>query len=379
MAGLYEQLLKQAEGKPSSYENLLQQANAAAEERQRVKAAADADAAIRNAVISSLPKGEYTAADIFSGRGAPQPFVAPSEEYILRTGEERLEQLRKAQEDLYTLEGPYGYLANDTVSPEKRAEYQARYDEILNQYGKDATSDSLREQMEQLEGELNANRDRITESKNWTQISGLSEQELDTLYRYSTARNTPFEVVNGQVRLPSAMIQTDPDVRALFDKYGKETVDKLAETLGRDVNRTAASYMQEEGQKIGESLGFGAIPLGVGSGMLSAVSNPIGILHSRVTDTGQYSTADPYNPGSMFSYLSQGIGAGGAKKAPEQMVDLLELMGNANPYSTEAANFNATPRNYKPQLYEATRGTKAGEVIKMMQWKIIVLHISILG
>ena len=249
----------------------------------------------------------------------------------------RLEQLRKAQEDLYTLEGPYGYLANDTVSPEKRAEYQARYDEILNQYGKDATSDSLREQMEQLEGELNANRDRITESKNWTQISGLSEQELDTLYRYSTARNTPFEVVNGQVRLPSAMIQTDTDVRALFDKYGKETVDKLAETLGRDVNRTAASYMQEEGQKIGESLGFGAIPLGVGSGMLSAVSNPIGILHSRVTDTGQYSTADPYNPGSMFSYLSQGIGAGGAKKAPEQIVNR--------------------------HIYEATRGTKAGEVI----------------
>ena len=100
MAGLYEQLLKQAEGKSSSYENLLQQANAAAEERQRAKAAADADAAIRNAVISSLPKGEYTAADIFSGRGAPQPFAAPSEEYKLRTGEERLEQLRSALEQL---------------------------------------------------------------------------------------------------------------------------------------------------------------------------------------------------------------------------------------------------------------------------------------
>ena len=280
-----------------------------------------------------------------------------------RAGKTRLEDMRKAHDDLYELEGEYGLLANDAMPEEDRARYQARYDEIMAQYGKGTTSKSLWEQMGQLQAELDAAQDQMTDQRNWARIGTLSQQELDTLYRYSTARKTPFEVVGGHVRLPAAIIQTDPEVRALFEKYGKENVDKLAETVGRDVNATAAEYMRQEGQKVGEKLGFGAIPVGVTAGLFGTPANLIGIAHEAITGTGQYRTSDPYHAGGMLSTLSQGIGAGGAKKAPEQMVDLLELMGNANPYSTEAANFNATPGNYTPQLYEATRGTKAGEVI----------------
>lgn len=304
-----------------------------------------------------LPTGKYTAADIFSGRGAPQPFVAPSEDYQIRTAEQRLADLRKAQEDLYTLEGPYGYLANDTVSPEKRAEYQARYDEILNQYGKDATSDSLREQMEQLEGELNASRDRLIAEQSNARIAQMTEEEKKALKNYAASLQGGIDAV------PVFITRMDKDVKALFEKYGRENVDAMAETLKRSWNQETAQLYQNLGQKTGEALGFAGIPLGVGSGILGSAENIAGILRESVLGTSGFSTADPYGRGSWTSYFAQGIWAGGAKKAPEQMVDLLELMGNANPYSTEAANFNATPRNYKPQLYEATRGTKAGEVI----------------
>lgn len=200
---------------------------------------------------------------------------------------------------------------------------------------------------------------------NMVAYNSMTPEEQLAMRRYAEALRggvISFDA-GGNIKTPMLDILGEPEIVALIDKYGKDAINKIGETLKRQQNAELAEEMNAIGQKVGEALGFGTIPISVATGIIGAPANLLGIVNDRVLSTGQYASADPYHAGSSLSTFTQGANEAAAKKAPEQMLNLLELMGSANPYSTEMGNFNATPRNYTPQLYEASRGTRAGEVI----------------
>jgi hypothetical protein len=290
--------------------------------------------------------------------------TAGTEQQVLDRKQDRIAQMEQDREALELLEGEYGILANDALPEDQRAQYQAQYDDLKEKYGADITAERLYDMTEQERSGLNAQKDANLTVQNMEKIRSLPAEDYNTLLRYASARNQQITVgPKGQLSVPRLEIQTDPDVKALIAKYGKDTVNELAETLGRGLTADAAAAYRQAGEEVGSTLGFGAVPITVGAGILGAPVNLLGIVNDRLNSTGQYSTADPNQAGGFLSTFTQGANQAAAKKAPEQMLNLLELMGNANPYSTEMGNFNATPMNYTPQLYEASRGTRAGEII----------------
>lgn len=235
------------------------------------------------------------------------------------------------------------------MDPRVMAEYMQLQRELGGYYGSGVNITS--------EGLKKLHQDSLTDSNN-AKIQSLSEEELRALKNYAASRRGGIDEVPAWW-----MRATDKGTKALIDKYGRDAVDSMAETWERQDNQRAAEAQMEVAKAAGEDLGFGAIPFSVATGIGGSVPNLVGVLRERTQGNGGYITDDPYHSGSELSNITQALNEGGMKKAPEQMLNLLELMGNANPYSSEMASFNATPKNYTPQLYEASRGTKAGEII----------------
>lgn len=155
--------------------------------------------------------------------------------------------------------------------------------------------------------------------------------------------------------------------KSLADRYDPDRLEELLESYELAYNQMRSQEAAAAGEELGEKLGILGVVPQVGGGILGTAGNLLGIFSSGGSEakngTGRYKGPDPYRSSTWVSDWASGVGKGAAKKTPEQMLNLLELMGNANPYSSEMASFNATPNNYTPQLYEASRGTKAGDVI----------------
>lgn len=99
-----------------------------------------------------VDKGYKDTADVFSKFDSQQMYdiaQMSTEELKAKAGNSQLEEWRKAYDDMYALEGPYGLLANDAMPEEERAQYEARYNEILETYG--SSSEEILEKIEQME------------------------------------------------------------------------------------------------------------------------------------------------------------------------------------------------------------------------------------
>lgn len=393
MAGMYEQLLKQAEEKPSAYKSLLQQANSAAEEKkQRNAAIAAAYSDIINGASSSPGKGTRTA-DVVDSLGTTQPTSAAGiGADLLRPPTQNIPIFWQGG----TLAGYKGYTDFDpknvtahlqSVLPleettkmaaldkeakaiaERIEDLQGQYDDVERKVQMYSTSSDPKEQamLGAAQTEMANLQDQINKAE--AEYTRVNETERNNYYMERDLKEvgtwSQDEIDGAKAYFSTGRASAIP--QSLMDRYGETRLVELLESYRRVYNQEKSQEYTAAGEKLGENLGFLGIVPQVGGSLLSAAGNVLDFLGAGGSEarngTGRYKGADPYRPGTWLSDWSSGVGKGAAKKAPEQILDLLELAGQANPYSTEMGNFNATPRNYTPQLYEASRGTRAGEVI----------------
>lgn len=304
-------------------------------------------------MAKTLPYGSLTPNDVALGRGAPQPFTVGTEQQVRDRKQDRVNSMEEDRAALEMLEGEYGILANDALPEEQRAQYQAQYDSLREKYGEDITAEKLYDIIEQEQSALDAEQDAVLTEANTAKINSLSEEEYRALTNYAASRRGGIDEV------PAWLMRRQKDVAALIEKYGRETVDSMAETWERMDNRRAAEAQAAAAEAAGEQLGFGAIPFSVAGGIVGGVQNLGGIVRERVQGTGGYSTDDPYHAGSELSHMAQNLNTGAVKKAPEQLFNFLELAGQAvNPYADQGA-----VANYRPTFYEGTEGTKTRDVL----------------
>lgn len=341
MASLYEEALKQTGGKVSTYESVVYQTQKTArekeleqEQKKRVaaKAAGDilagglaglgaydrvmskpADTLIQGGLLAGLPKtmptGGLTAADIMGGKGAPQPFSVGTEEQVVDRKIDALKRERQTIMDADLPSSDAGALAS------------------ANRIGQ------INDQITELE----IQKDRLTYDKDMKEIMTWTDEERASLERY-------FK--NGKVS----------EISPSLKRYSQERMEELAETYQRYYNEGRAEYWQKSGEELGQKLGFMGIVPQVGASMIGTAADLLGVTGSNGPATGRYLRPDTNRSGRWLGQYAEGLGKGGAEKAPEQLADMLE---SVSPIDQAEQGFDRK----QPQLYEATRGTKAGKVI----------------
>lgn len=265
------------------------------------------------AAIKPEPAGKMTAADIMGGKGAPQPFTGGTMEQVVDRKIGNLQQERQTLLNADLPSSDAGALA------------------AANRIG----------QIEDEIGDLEVERDRLTNEKDMAEVMTWTQEERESLQRY-------FQ--SGRASEIS---------ESLKKRYSQERMEELAESYQRYYNQEKAGQISQQGRELGQELGFLGVVPQVGIGLLNTAADLLGVTGGATKSTGRYMAPDPYRSGRRGSIYAQGIGQGAAEKAPEQLVDLLELAGQAaNPYAEPGST-----ANYRPQIYESTRGTEAGEVI----------------
>ena len=268
-----------------------------------------------------------------------------------------------------TLGGPAGLTVGtemqvlDRKIAGKEAERKALLDAPL--YSSDEANLNTANRISAIDAEieeLKGQKAGMQSKEDMDEISQMPKEDYDTLLRYMTARNqtikfNPAGSVYGPVSIPRVEIMHDPAVKALIEKYGKDRVDELAETLSRGFTADAASAYAQAGQAVGEELGFGAIPITVATGILSAPGNLLGMANERMNSTGRYPNADPNHPGSFLGTFTKSANQAGMQKAPEQLVNLGQ--GFMQMQSKGATNFN-------PTLYEDVKESPMGKVVDVV-------------
>ena len=154
----------------------------------------------------------------------------------------------------------------------------------------------------------------------------------------------------------SKMIANSPEYQqakatyeALENKYGKDRLDEIGESVKRYENDAEYRRLMEEGIDLGEKLGFGSIALSVPVGIATGLETISGGAMSALGSTGRYLLPDA-NAGRMSSAYSGGLNAGGSKTAGRQLANLADIIGRSDPNMAGTGGLQV----YTPgELYES--------------------------
>lgn len=112
--------------------------------------------------------------------------------------------------------------------------------------------------------------------------------------------------------------RAEQQAAGLFEKYGKQRVDELAETFARYRNEKTSQEVAQAAQKQGSSLlsGTAASAAAIPAGVYSGVGGVMGYAKEAGNRTGRYSTMDPNNEGNFLGTYS-----GSVKSAVAQNIE----------------------------------------------------------
>lgn len=219
------------------------------------------------------------------------------------------------------------------------------------------------EQLEDAQAEMNGYLEQLTAAKDnlgaleWDANNRLVfEADMEEVGKWSAE-----EIAAAERYFETGRNSEIP--KSLVDRYGGERLEELLESYRLAYNQQKSQEYSAKGEELGKSLGiFGVVPQ-VGAGLVGTAGNLLGFVgtggSTARNGTGRYKGPDPYRSGTWISDWASGVGKGAAEKTPEQLVDFLEVATQAvNPYADTGST-----SNFRPQLYDASRGTKAGEVI----------------
>ncbi|MGM9627896.1 MAG: hypothetical protein ACI3V4_07385 [Faecousia sp.] len=160
-----------------------------------------------------------------------------------------------------------------------------------------AQADYWKEQAKQEE-------DRAVLEKDLEELQSWSEEDQQALKRYITGRDVDFYETlspnsNG-IRIGNAELEAT----GLFQKYGKQKVDELAESYSRLLSYQETQNTTQQAQESAGSgfwAGLGHSVASVGANLAGGASGLAGYAKELGQQTGRYSTLDPNNTGMLLS------------------------------------------------------------------------------
>ena len=169
---------------------------------------------------------------------------------------------------------------------------------------KDETLDRLRNDVSATkaayETEKNRQHDQPIYQQDMSEISGLSPEELEELKAYVNVRSTDRAGTDPISHLLTSARKKNA-AGSLWDKYGEQRLEQLAETYTRDSTAQAAQNVQEHAQRASQGF-IGGTAATLGSVLYSPV-NTVAALEGRLDEaaksTNRYAALSPYTAGDM--------------------------------------------------------------------------------
>ena len=171
-------------------------------------------------------------------------------------------------------------------------------------YEKNEKEDELKRKASYYRNLANRKKDEELIQADMKELESWPEEDQQALKRYMTGRTVDFydtmNVNQNGIRLGNA----EREAAGLFQKYGKQRVDEIAESYSRVLSRQNALDTTQQAQNnagkgfwsdVGQSIGS------VGLNLMGSVNGVAGYANELAQSTGRFSTLDPYNMGNIAS------------------------------------------------------------------------------
>lgn len=212
-----------------------------------------------------------------------------------------------------------GYAASAGMLPQNNgatpASVYAASAGITNHNEEDAALNEIINRAALLKNEADYWQDELTRTQDLESYSAWSDEDKALLQRYISGRLGSDETLFTDIwqlspmggGIPGALIRggqlisAEDAARKLAQKYGRETVDNMAEAVKRYQNAQRAQEVQEGAKRHSEGfVGGTAASIGaVGASTMGSITAPIGVVSDLLTRTGRYKTLDPYQAGNL--------------------------------------------------------------------------------
>lgn len=165
-----------------------------------------------------------------------------------------------------------------------------------------------------LKNEADYWQDELTKTQDLASYEGWSDEDKALLQRYITGRLGSDETLFTDIwqlspmgGLPGALfrggqlISAEDAARELAKKYGRETVENMAETVKRQQNAQRAEEVRAGAQRHSEGLAGGTIASvgAIGASTMGSITGTAGVVGDLLTRTGRYKTLDPNQAGNL--------------------------------------------------------------------------------
>lgn len=171
-------------------------------------------------------------------------------------------------------------------------------------YEKNEKEEELKRKASYYRNLANRKKDEELIQADMKELESWPEEDQQALKRYMTGRTVDFydtmNVNQNGIRLGNA----EREAAGLFQKYGKQRVDEIAESYSRVLSRQNALDTTQQAQNnagkgfwsdVGQSIGS------VGLNLMGSVNGVAGYANELAQSTGRFSTLDPYNMGNIAS------------------------------------------------------------------------------
>lgn len=212
-----------------------------------------------------------------------------------------------------------GYAASAGMLPQNNgatpASAYAASAGITNHNEENAALDEIINRAALLKNEADYWQDELTRTQDLESYSAWSDEDKALLQRYISGRLGSDETLFTDIwqlspmggGIPGALIRggqlisAEDAARKLSQKYGREAVDDMAETVKRHQNAQRAEEVAAGAQRHSEGfVGGTAASIGaVGASTMGSITAPIGVASDLLTRTGRYKTLDPYQAGNL--------------------------------------------------------------------------------
>ncbi len=226
-----------------------------------------------------------------------------------RTTQQKHDDAKKTYDD---------YVSSDEYKQNQVANLKAQTDEWMNATiagsegytptpRKDQKEQQLKAEADYWKAQVEAEENQKVMDADLEELAGWSEQDRRALEQYATGQDVDFYNTLNFAQNGIQVGTAEQNAAGLFEKYGKEKVDQIAESFKRNQSQKLTQETAEAGQKHGDEH---AVLSSLGSVATNTVGGVTGVL-SYIRELGQrsgrYSTLDPNSIGNLGNVYSGAV------------------------------------------------------------------------
>lgn len=255
-----------------------------------------------HAPVVTVPEEKKTAADKLWDRGA-QPLSATTQAKM------KANSAKKKLED-YQASDEYKQAAEERY---KQAEQKQKEQNVVNLFmGKDPSFSAVQPEADPVETRLKAEYDHAQAEadalaneevmvSDLEAITGLSNEDRRMLEQYAVGRDVDFYDSLNMAQNGFQIGRAEQNAAPLIEKYGKEQVDKWANSWMRNKNQETAQEVAAAGQQHANDHPVLSSVASIGANIAGSIGGTLASIKDLGRHDDRYTTLSPDNEGNIFS------------------------------------------------------------------------------